>query len=89
MGAKFKKIDVAYKEDAVETQKQIHLIELERSENERLVQLYRTQNEVLDTQNRQYADKVEALEASLKTTDSQLSNLREEFFSLQEANSNL
>lgn len=37
MSAKFKKIDAAYRLDAVETQKQIHLIELERGENDRLL----------------------------------------------------
>ena len=42
MSAKFKKIDQAYALDSVETQKQINLIELERNENERLLQLYRT-----------------------------------------------
>ena len=62
MAQKFANLDINYKEDSVETQKQRHIMELEREENTRLNQLYRTQNEVLDTQNRQYADKLESLE---------------------------
>lgn len=49
MVSKFNRIDSGYREDAAETQRQLHLMQLEREDNERLVQLYRTQNEVLDT----------------------------------------
>ena len=37
MSAKFKKLDAAYRSDAIETHKQLNLISLERSENERLL----------------------------------------------------
>ena len=66
MSAKFKRIDESYRSDAIETHNQLNLITLERSENERLLQLYRTQNEILDTQNRQYTDNLGDIEASLK-----------------------
>lgn len=42
MAAKFKKIDDGYRSDSIESQKQVHMMELEREDNERLVQLYRT-----------------------------------------------
>ena len=50
--SKFKKIEESYHHDAVETKNLINITQLEREDNERLVQLYRTQNEILDTQNR-------------------------------------
>ena len=37
-------------------------MEIERSENNRIVELFRTQNEVLDTQNRQCMDKIASME---------------------------
>ena len=52
-------------------------MELERQENTRLVDLYRTQNEVLDTQNRLYSDKFESLEKVLADKESQLKELRD------------
>ena len=42
MSAKFKLLDDAYRSDAIETRNQLNLITMERSENERLLQLYRT-----------------------------------------------
>ena len=86
MTAKFKLIECQYSEDAIETKKQLHLIELEREENDRLVQLYRTQNEVLDTQNRQYSDKLSELEASLAENNKLLEELRTDNITLTQAN---
>ena len=86
MTAKFKLIECQYSEDAIETKKQLHLIELEREENDRLVQLYRTQNEVLDTQNRQYSDKLSELESSLAENNKLLEELRTDNITLTQAN---
>jgi len=44
-------------------------MQLEREDNDRLVQLYRTQNEVLDTQNRQLTDQVNSLETLTSEKD--------------------
>lgn len=89
IGAKFKKIDASYREDAVENKKQVHMMELEREENTRLVDLYRTQNEVLDTQNRLYSDKLDSLEKALVEKESQLKELREQSMATSQENADL
>ena len=61
-------------------------MELERSENTRIVELYRTQNEVLDTQNRQCMDKIASMETSQKENLTELRELREENLSLKQSN---
>ena len=88
MTSKFKKIDENYRLDAIESKRQIHLTELEREDNDRLVQLFRTQNEVLDTYNRQYEDKIVDLEATLLNKDKALRDLRDENLNLAQLKAN-
>ena len=51
------------------------------------MQLYRTQNEILDTQNRQYADKISSLEKYQSEQDIVIKALREQTSSFSEENS--
>ena len=69
MRSKFERIDKGYAADALETSKQLQLGALERSENDRLIQLLRTQNEVLTTQRAHYSDKVAELETQTADKD--------------------
>lgn len=85
MTSKFKKIDENYRLDAIETRKQIHMTELEREDNDRLITLFRTQNEVLDTQNRQYSFKIDDLEANLLEKDHIVRDLRDENLNLAQS----
>ena len=54
---------------------------IEREENDRLVNLYRTQNEILDTQNRLNQDKAQSLEAAVEARDKEIAELREDTLS--------
>ena len=42
MSAKFKKLSEGYQQDQIETQRQLHLGQLDREENERLMQVFKT-----------------------------------------------